>query len=353
MQSTQGIEDRISEQELNSVVRMERPEWSFQSMIGRSQIMQRLFAQMRYTAAHLRIATIEGESGSGKALAASTLHSLGPASSGRFFACSAQRFFEQMSASVRESRDGTLLISRIESLTPEQQLRLLDFLQWFDHQNALRTPDTTPRQLFFSTNQPLRKLTAASALRIDLAHRISAIRFSMPPLRDRRDDIALLADHFAHRFAAIHGKPVRGLGPQTLPKLLIHTWPGNVRELESVISIAALDCEGQWIRPIDLPALTLALQSRTPEQSLAAGQSAGDLNLADPNLDRVILRHIRRILAHVDGNKLRAARLLGISRSTLYRLLENREENREQETEDKARSASGKLASGILDRSAI
>jgi DNA-binding NtrC family response regulator len=203
---------------------------------------------------------------------------------------------------------------------------MLDFLQWFDHQNAQRTPDTAPKRLFFSTSQPLRRLTAAATLRIDLAHRISAIRFVMPPLRERRDDIALLADRFARRFAATHGKPVRGLGPQTLPKLLTHTWPGNVRELESVISTAALDCEGQWIRPIDLPSLMPVLHVRSFEPSQASGQSGADLNLADPNLDSVILRHIQRILTHVDGNKLRAARMLGISRSTLYRLLENKEQ---------------------------
>jgi DNA-binding NtrC family response regulator len=137
-------------------------------------------------------------------------------------------------------------------------------------------------------------------------------------LRERREDIPLLADLFAQRFSDTHGKPIRGLGPQTLPHLYHYSWPGNVRELESVISSASLACHGQWIRPIDLPALRAAAPLPTAPEPLL--NSAPD---DDPNLDRAILRHIQRVLARVEGNKLRAAKLLGISRSTLYRLLDN------------------------------
>jgi DNA-binding NtrC family response regulator len=122
-----------------------------------------------------------------------------------------------------------------------------------------------------------------------------------------------LAENFARHFSSTHGKPVRGIGPQTLQRLAAHTWPGNVRELQSVIHTAALDCEGQWIRPIDIPALSAAPDPR----GLSSGQSEDD-----PNLDRAILRHINLVLARADGNKLRAAKMLGISRSTLYRLLD-------------------------------
>jgi two-component system response regulator AtoC len=134
----------------------------------------------------------------------------------------------------------------------------------------------------------------------------------MPPLRERREDLALLADYFARRFSETHGKFVRGLAPHTLPRLAAHNWPGNVRELESVIHNAALECEGQWIRPIDITALS---PSGTSPTSVIAAED-------DPNLDRAILRHINLVLARVDGNKLRAAKMLGISRSTLYRLLD-------------------------------
>src|ERR1700739_4246508 len=103
-------------------------------MVGRSLVMQRLFAQMRSTAPHLRIATVEGESGAGKTAAARTLHALGPAASGIFLPRPATQFGEQLAAVIRESRDGTLFLSHIEELSGGQQLRLLEFLQWLDHQ---------------------------------------------------------------------------------------------------------------------------------------------------------------------------------------------------------------------------
>jgi len=303
---------------------VEHPDWSLGFMIGRSLIMQRLFAQMRSTAPHLRIATIEGESGSGKAAAARTLHALGPAASGIFLPCPATQFFEQLPIITRESRDGTLLLSHVEDLSPAQQLRLLDFLQWLDHQHARHMPDSAPRQVFFSSNLPVRKLVSSYSLRIDLANRLTVIRFTMPPLRERREDIPLLAGYFAQSFSAMHNKPVRGLGPQALPRLLTHNWPGNVCELENVIHAAALECEGQWIRPIDIPSLSPGFPA-SPSMVSTSAQGNGHARQSldeDPNLDHAIHRHITTVLARVDGNKLRAARLLGISRSTLYRLLE-------------------------------
>lgn len=288
-------------------------------MVGRSLVMQRLFSQMRCTSRHLRIATIEGDSGTGKALAAQTLHDLGPVSAAPFIPCPAVQFFQHGPSLVplmpimRDAREGTLFLSHVEDLSLEQQARLLALLQWLDHQHARHTVDSIPRQLFFSSNQPLRKLSASPAFRADLCNRLTAIRFAIPPLRDRRDDLSLLADFFAQRFSATHGKPVRGLAPLTLTRLSSHPWPGNVRELQSVIHSAALECEGQWIRPIDVPAL-----SPTPVTQAFVSVPPDD----DPNLDRAILRHINVVLARVEGNKLRAARMLGISRSTLYRLLD-------------------------------
>jgi DNA-binding NtrC family response regulator len=290
------------------------------SMVGRSAAMQRLFSQMRYTARHLRLATIEGESGTGKSLAARTLHDLGPAADMPFIASPAAQFFHNgpsiasLTPLVKDARDGTLFLSHVEELSLDQQTRLLTFLQWLDHQHARQTPVSVPRQVFFSSSEPLRRLSTSPGFRADLCHRLTAIRFALPALRDRRDDLPLLADFFAQRFSATHGKPVRGLGPQALPRLSAYDWPGNIRELESMIHSAALNCEGQWIRSIDIPALTPA-----PLLNVTISAPAED----DPNLDRAILRHILQVLGRVEGNKLRAARLLGISRSTLYRLLDS------------------------------
>lgn len=308
-----------------------RPDWTFGPMIGRSPAMQQVFSQMRHTARHLRVAAIEGESGTGKMLAARALHEFGLDPRAPFVPCPATRFLDAQAAIalvhsralrpefsaipvLKQSRGGTLVLTRVDELSAAHQARLLEFFQWIDHQHLLRALDPIPRQIFCLSGRSLRKLASAASLRTDLANRLTTIRFALPPLRERREDIPLLADHFARQFSETHGKPIRGLGPQTLPRLVQHTWPGNVRELESVIQSAALVCQSQWIRPIDLPPLNVAPVVPQPQPA----PSADD----DPNLDRAILRHIQQVLARVEGNKLRAAKLLGISRSTLYRLLD-------------------------------
>ncbi len=299
--------------------------WGFGQMAGRSPVMQRLFSQMRHTARHLRVASIEGESGTGKMLAAHTLHESGPDPQSPFVPCTASQFFEGQPATpqfsafqlLKQASGGTLVLTRIDELSPLQQANLLELLQWIDHQHILRALDSIPRQILCLSGRQLRKLASIGVLRTDLVNRLTAIRFTLPPLRERRDDIPLLSDLFVQRFSSMHTKPVRGLGPQTLPRLVQHFWPGNVRELENVISAAVLASHSQWIRPIDLPALNKTILA--PEVSSPSAPANDD----DPNLDHAILRHIHAVLAHVDGNKFRAAKLLGISRSTLYRLLDS------------------------------
>jgi len=286
-------------------------------MVGRSLVMQRLFARLRQAAPHLRIVALEGEAGTGKTLTARTMHAFGPASDAPFIACSAARFLSaETQALLDEARGGTLFLTRLGDLSAEQQSRLMDFLEWWEHRGARDEQDFFPRQLFVSSCKALRRMSARGELRADLSYRLTAIRFELPPLRERREDIAALADWFATRRGAAHGKPVRGLGSGSLARLLSHTWPGNVRELEAVITNAAMDCPGQWIRPIDIPPLTIATQ---PQKSETTAPDTED----DPNLDRMILRHITQVLAKTGGNKLRAAQMLGISRSTLYRLLDS------------------------------
>ena len=289
-------------------------------MVGQSPTMQRLFTQMRCTAPHLRIASIEGGSGAGKRTVALALHLMGPAAVARFVPCRAIEFFsEESHALLTEAGGGTLYLSHIDELNAAQQSRLLDFLEWLEHQYARGTAKYIPRQVFAGSERPLRRLAAGGELRIELCHRLTAIHFVLPALRERREDISPLAEHFVRQFSSTHGKPMRGLGPGALPRLMAHSWPGNVRELESAVYSAALGCEGQWIRPIDIPALVQGSVPLTMQQSALPNQQTDDL---DPNLDHAILRHVMRVLGRVSGNKLRAAQLLGISRSTLYRLLE-------------------------------
>lgn len=292
--------------------------WTLGTMAGRSLAMQHLFARMKSTAPHFRLATVEGEPGAGKLLVAQTLHGLGPAAAGPFAPYVAADFLEKPHLFWKEARHGLLWISRVDELSPEQQRQLRDFLERAAHERLRPGAVAGPMQLLAGATQPLRHLAASGAFRSDLASHLTAIRFTLPPLRERRDDIPLLAAIFLHRWIQEHGRALRGFAPGTLARLSAHDWPGNVRELESAIAAAALECPGQWMRPLDLP----RLEWPAPTAAAAAGTGFPELDLDEPNLDRVILRHITRVLARVNGNKVRAARLLGISRSTLYRLLE-------------------------------
>ena len=315
---------------------------SMHGLTGRSPVMRRLIQQMQRMAPHLTLATIEGEDGTGRNLAARALHAAGPAAQGPFVPCLAIQFFCQTGVAAAEIRNGhlwsdsdlrqahggMLFLDRVHQLSPAQQEMLADFLHWFDdrHVRSQRyssaetgagepcNETALPAQIVFSSSVPLRNLGSASGFRQDLASRLCSVRFRLPPLTERREDIPLLAQIFVQRFARAYSKPVRGLGPGTIAPLLRHPWPGNVRELEETITAAALETESQWIRPIDLPPLAKGARHSLPDGSPETAD-------ADFNLDHAIRSHVTRVLARTRGNKLRAAQLLGISRSTLYRIL--------------------------------
>jgi DNA-binding NtrC family response regulator len=288
--------------------------WMLGTMAGRSPTMQHLFARMRCTAPHFRLATVEGEAGTGKMLTAQTLHRLGPAAAGPFSPCSAAEFLANAASLWKDASGGLLYLSRVDELPAEQQKELRDILERAAHERLRIHAASGPLQFVVGSGQPLRRLAAAGTFRSDLASHLTAIRFALPPLRERRDDIPLLAGLFLRRWSVQHGKPLRGFGAGTLGRLSVYPWPGNVRELESVIAAAALDAPGQRIRPIDIPRLEWPMK-------IAAGPVAS-VATEDPSLNHAILCHVARVLARVDGNKVRAARMLGISRSTLYRMLE-------------------------------
>ena len=148
-------------------------DWRLGEMVGRSPVMQRLFSQMRHTARHLRVATLEGESGVGKMLAARTLHAFGPDPQSPFIPCPATQFFQQAQSAIalvsaqpiarpelagipalKQSCGGTLVLTRIDELSPPHQARLLELLQWIDHQHILRALEFIPRRFSVSPVSP-------------------------------------------------------------------------------------------------------------------------------------------------------------------------------------------------------
>jgi DNA-binding NtrC family response regulator len=295
--------------------------WMLGAMVGRSAVMQHLFQRMRCTAPHFRLVSVEGEQGTGKLLTAQTLHRVGASASGPFVPSVAAEFLHAPQPLWHEAEGGLLYLARVDELSPHQQQQLRDFLERAAHERMRAAKTPSPLQLVVGSTQPVRRMAAAGAFRSDLASHLTAIRFAMPALRDRKDDIPVLAALFLRNWSREHNNPIRGFAAGVLPRLISYAWPGNVRELESLVAAAALECSGQWIRPIDIPRL------HWPQPSPVAPPPP-DPSADDPNLDRAIFRHVVRVLARVNGNKVRAARMLGISRSTLYRLLESHPSDR-------------------------
>jgi DNA-binding NtrC family response regulator len=295
-------------------------------LVSRSLAMRRVCEQLQQVGPRVRLALIEGEAGTGKHLLARHIQALHP-SHGTLVAEEAGGLFcaeagpnaelrsEPIRGAIRRAADGLLLIRNIDELAAEPQGQLLRYIRSFETSLVPDKPGApaSPSQVICTTRRPLRALVLGGEFLPEIYYRLSAVSFSLPALRDRKEDIPALSQMFIDAVSREQQRPLQGLGPGSLHVLLRHHWPGNVRELESVIRAACLSGEGQWLRPIDLVILPLE----------PAGTKSGEPAIPENyTLDGVIRRHILQVLKACDGNKARAASKLGISRSTLYRMLE-------------------------------
>lgn len=279
-----------------------------------STTLRHLLAQAEVTARRLRFATIEGEAGTGKHLFAQTVHRFSDHPHLPFRRRDAREWLANEADA--SALTGTLLLDRTDLLPAIGQNLLLNLLK-----SLQNDPAHAPRFLLLvSSHTSLRQMAGRGEFLPDLAFRLSAARFSIPPLRDHREDIAPIAQALIDRICRHYQQPTAVLGPGALPRLLQHSWPGNVRELASVLESAILDSPSAAIRPGDF-AIHAANETGTPATSTPPPQPVRPEAIGDLSLDTAILRHIRMVLELNHGNKLRAARQLNISRSTLYRLL--------------------------------
>jgi len=282
-------------------------------MVGGSPPMQRLLAQMEHIGPYFRTALVTGENGTGKQLVARGLHSLSLCAGEPFIVFNAESA-ENPLAIFESAHGGMLFLPEIENLHLMAQERLLRVL--LQHRPGSAASRLADARIVATSSHDLKTMSASGHFRKDLYHRIALIEFKVPPLQARGEDIILLARHFVRRFAAQYGKQITGLEPAALSALAAHTWPGNVRELQQVLESAVQRCPGQTITIEDLPQLIPAAQS--------AWSQTVPLPLKDQptRLDVMVQRHVCQVMEACGGNKLRAADLLGISRSTLYRMLE-------------------------------
>jgi len=319
-----------------------REETSTPRIIGKTPQMTAIFDLIGRVAPSDSTVLITGESGTGKELVARLIHERSRRAERPFVVvdCGSlvgtlfeSELFGHVKGSftgatatthgrVELADGGTLFLDEVGSIDLNLQGKLLRVLQEreFTRVGSHQVISVDVR-IVAAANTELLEAIAAGRFREDLFYRLSVVPIVLPPLRQRRDDIPALAEHFLRRHCRRRGKRVAGIRPEAVDLLMEHDWPGNVRELENVIERAVVLTEGDEIVPSDL----LYYAGGRPDRASAAGESgfaAPDLTLAE--LERL---HIQRVLREEDGNRARAARRLGIDRKTLWRKLTKYRQN--------------------------
>jgi two-component system response regulator AtoC len=275
-------------------------------VVGVSAVWRKLMMQAEMVAPHLQVAAIEGESGVGKQTLARYLFSRSPLAGSSFQRRDAREWL------VTDADPATLAgytyLDRVDLLAPPGQGLLLGVLK------SLQNLPVRRAVVLASSQTSLRQMAGQGLLLPDLAFRLTAVRFAIPPLNQRKEDIAVLAQSLLDRICHRYQQRPAILAPGALARLLQHNWPGNVRELASVLETALLETANGVIRASDLALPDLVA---TPAEVQPAVQTESLV------LAAVIHRHVQFVLDLNRGNKLRAAHQLGISRSTLYRILGN------------------------------
>ncbi|GAB4240516.1 MAG: sigma-54-dependent response regulator transcription factor ZraR [Acidobacteriota bacterium] len=295
----------------------------FHGIVGESPAIKRVLEEVQIVAEADTTVLIRGESGTGKELVARAIH-----------ACSPRRYLPLVIVScgalaegVLESElfghekgaftgaqyrrkgkfemadGGTLFLDEIADISLKTQVDLLRVLEEKQiYRVGGNRPIAVDFRLIAATNRDLEGLVREGKFREDLYYRLNVFTIEIPPLRERREDIPLLANYFVERFAKSMNKPVEGIAPEAMEALCRYDWPGNVRELQNALERAVLVARQRVLRPADFPMLKNADRPVFRETSLAA----------------VEREHIAAVLEQTGWNISQAARLLGIDRVTLY-----------------------------------
>jgi DNA-binding NtrC family response regulator len=310
--------------------------YEYDNIIGRSEPMQDIFATIERVAPTRATVLLAGESGVGKDLIARAIHHHSPRRDKPLVKINCSAIPENLMESelfgyekgaftgataskpgkFEQADTGTVLLDEIGDVPPAIQVKLLRILQEREFErlgsNVTRRIDV---RVIAATNQDLRAALEQGTFREDLYYRLNVVPLNIPPLRERKQDIAFLANHFLRKLAPDSGRPVESISDAAMEKLVGYHWPGNVRELENVIERALILCRGNGLEADDIKL-----------ETAARPRPAGDTNhhnfLPDGmTLDQYEQELIREALHRADGNKSQAARLLGLTRNALrYRL---------------------------------
>ncbi|HEX6865339.1 MAG TPA: sigma-54 dependent transcriptional regulator, partial [Thermoanaerobaculia bacterium] len=320
-------------EEVTNLREMLDKRYGFESIIGRSAPMERLFEQMKMVAPTRSSVLVIGESGTGKELVANALHRASPRRNERFLAinCGAipsdilesELFGHERGAftgavarkigKFELAHRGSLFLDEISELYPELQVKLLRVLE---ERQIMRVGGSelidVDFRLIAATNRDLEKEVAEGRFREDLYYRLKVVTLRIPPLRERPGDIAQLAEHFLALFCQEHGKPPKRLSPEALELLSRYSWPGNVRELRNVMESAVVFSQGDEISPAELP---LEVRESTSVSTVGAPVQAvvgGPRTMADIERQAIL-----ETLERTDGHRAKAADILGIGLRTL------------------------------------
>jgi len=304
--------------------------FDFSNIIGRSPAMKQLFETMALVAPSEAGVLIVGESGTGKELIANAIHQNSSRAQRPFIKVNCAALPETLleselfghekgaftGATARKqgrfqlAHNGSLLLDEIGEMSPPTQAKILRVLQEreFEPIGSTQTIKVDTR-VIAATNKNLEEEIKEGRFREDLFYRINVVTIRVPPLRERREDIPLLADFFLKRFAEKNRRVLKGFTPRAMDLLMRHDWSGNVRELENVIERAVIMARGEMVTPMEFPENLKALdvELKEPGFDLSPGRS----------LKEVEKEMILRTLAETGGNRTHAADILGISRRTL------------------------------------
>jgi Nif-specific regulatory protein len=303
-------------------------------MVGESPRMREVYRLLHRVAATDSTVLLLGESGTGKELAARAIHRVSPRAERPFVAVNCATLSETLLESelfghergaftgalsrklgkVEVADTGTLFLDEVGEIPLPLQAKLLRFLQEREFERLGSTrPIRVDVRVIAATNRDIERAARAGAFREDLYYRLNVISLSLPPLRERREDIPLLAGHFAAQTSRRLGHPIAGFTPEARSCLLRYDWPGNVRELANAVERALVLGEGDLIRPEDLP-----------EAVIEAGPAAGaSVTRYHETLNETKKRLILAALAESGGNITRAGALLGLHPNYLHRLISN------------------------------
>ena len=301
-------------------------------LVGHSPEIVAIYKLIARVAALDTTVLIQGETGTGKELVARAIHYTGPRADRPFVVIDCAAIPEPLFESelfghergaftgavttrrglLETAQGGTCFLDEVSELSGALQAKLLRVLQ----DRVLRRvggnePIPVDVRLVAATNRDLRKRVEDGLFREDLYYRLNGVTIAVPALRERGDDVAVLAEHFARKYATAAGKSVEGFAPDTLEALRTYAWPGNVRELEHAIERAVALARSPLLLPEDLPVDVRAQAARVPE-----------LPAKRMTLEELKHWYVALVLDEAGGNKVRAAELLGIDRRTLYRILE-------------------------------